>query len=62
MRTPEGLLRSLWPLWLCAVTVWLIARNTVAKSPCKCGSVSEIYTSTPKPDNIVLKFVVYYFR
>ena len=43
MRTPEGLLRSLWPLWLCTVTVWLIARNTVAKSPCKCGCVGGIY-------------------
>ena len=44
MRTPEGLLRSLWPLWLCTVTVWLIARNTVAKSPCKCGCVGGIYS------------------
>ena len=43
MRTPEGLLRPLWPLWLCTVTVWLIARNTVAKSPCKCGCVGGIY-------------------
>ena len=38
-------MRPLWPLWLCAVTVWLIARNTVAKSPCKCGCVGGIYSA-----------------
>ena len=31
-------------VWLTSVTVWLFCREGVAKSPCRCGSVSEIYT------------------
>lgn len=31
-------------LWLTSVTVWLILREGVAKSPCRCGSIAEIYT------------------
>lgn len=30
-------------MWLTSVTVWLFCREGVAKSPCRCGSVSEIY-------------------
>lgn len=30
-------------LWLTSVTVWLILREGVAKSPCRCGSIAEIY-------------------
>ena len=30
-------------VWLTSVTVWLFCREGVAKSPCRCGSVSEIY-------------------
>ena len=26
------------------VTVWLLSRESVAKSPCKCGSLPGIYT------------------
>ena len=28
-----------------SATVWLFFREGVAKSPCRCGSASEIYTS-----------------
>ena len=31
-------------MWLTSVTVWLFCREGVAKSPCRCGSVFEIYT------------------
>lgn len=31
MRPPEGLLRPLWPLWLCTVTPWLKVRASVAE-------------------------------
>ena len=27
------------------MTVWLILREGVAKSPCRCGSIAEIYTN-----------------
>ena len=30
-------------LWLTSMTVWLILREGVAKSPCRCGSIAEIY-------------------
>ena len=32
-------------MWLTSVTVWLFSREGVAKSPCRCGSVSEIYNA-----------------
>ena len=31
-------------MWLTSVTVWPFCREGVAKSPCRCGSVFEIYT------------------
>ena len=31
-------------MWLTSVTVWLFCREGVAKSPCRCGSVFEIYS------------------
>ena len=39
-------MRPLWPLWFCSVGVWLKARDTVAESPCKCGSIAGIYRET----------------
>lgn len=39
--------RENFRVWLTSVTVWLFFREGVAKCPCKCGSVSEIYTYTP---------------
>ena len=36
--------RENFRVWLTSVTVWLFFREGVAKCPCKCGSVSEIYT------------------
>ena len=33
-------------MWLTSVTVWLFCREGVAKSPCRCGSVFEIYNFT----------------
>ena len=35
--------RGIFGVWLTTVTVWLFSREGVAKCPCKCGSVSEIY-------------------
>ena len=35
--------RENFRVWLTSVTVWLFFREGVAKCPCKCGSVSEIY-------------------
>ena len=35
-------------LWLTSVTVWLILREGVAKSPCRCGSIAEIYKDAIK--------------
>ena len=36
--------RENFRVWLTSVTVWLFFREGVAKCPCKCGSVSEIYS------------------
>ena len=32
------------------VTVWLLSRESVAKCPCKCGSLPGIYNSRIKAD------------
>ena len=40
-------------MWLTSVTVWLFCREGVAKSPCRCGSVFEIYIKLgPNPRDI----------
>ena len=36
--------RENFRVWLTSVTEWLFFREGVANCPCKCGSVSEIYT------------------
>ena len=38
--------RENFRVWLTSVTVWLFFREGVAKCPCKCGSVSEIYRNS----------------
>ena len=38
--------------WLTSVTVWLLLREGVAKSPCRCGSVSGIYKHRAKREEI----------
>ena len=40
--------RENFRVWLTSVTVWLFFREGVAKCPCKCGSVSEIYNTMLK--------------
>ena len=40
--------RENFRVWLTSVTVWLFFREGVAKCPCKCGSVSEIYICVGK--------------
>ena len=35
-------------MWLCSVTLWLFFRESVAKSPCRCGSGSGIYNLIQK--------------
>ena len=35
--------RGISEAWLSAVTVWLFSRESVAKSPCRCGSGGGIY-------------------
>ena len=42
--------RENFRVWLTSVTVWLFFREGVAKCPCKCGSVSEIYTYQKIPE------------
>ena len=42
--------RENFRVWLTSVTVWLFFREGVAKCPCKCGSVSEIYIPYTKAD------------
>ena len=40
-------------LWLTSVTVWLFCRDGVAESPCRCGSVSEIYITNAEKKYVI---------
>ena len=44
-------------MWLTSVTVWLFCREGVAKSPCRCGSVSEIYNQSLECPKFVYLFL-----
>src|SRR5699024_1880252 len=44
-------------LWLTSVTVWLILREGVAKSPCRCGSIAEIYNGACSVAGLFLTIV-----
>ena len=48
--------RENFRVWLTSVTVWLFFREGVAKCPCKCGSVSEIYKFQREHPRLSRKF------